>query len=101
MSCCVLQVLPSPHGAAAVTAFAVDPCWAVLATGGADHLVKLWAISSRQEPAAAQGAQQQGECATKEQQDKHDQPQQQAVSHVSVLPAYQSFTGHNGAVTGE
>ncbi|WIA37015.1 hypothetical protein OEZ86_013999 [Tetradesmus obliquus] len=85
----LLQVLPNPHGAAAVTAFALDPCGALLATGGADHLVKLWAISSRQEvaAAAAQAAQQ-------------GRQEQQAAGHVSVLPAYQSFTGHSGAVTG-
>ncbi|KAF6264700.1 hypothetical protein COO60DRAFT_1654818 [Scenedesmus sp. NREL 46B-D3] len=92
----LLQVLPNPHGAAAVTAFAVDPARAVLATGGADHLVKVWAISSRQELAAAQAAQQrpsqQGKCAHKE--------QQQAVAVTSVLPACQSFTGHSGAVAG-
>jgi hypothetical protein len=94
---CGVQVLPSPHGAAAVTAFAVDPARAVLATGGADHLVKLWAISSRQQLAEAQAAQQQtlqqGKHAPKEQ-------QQQAVGVVSALPACQSFTGHSGAVTG-
>jgi hypothetical protein len=80
-----------------VTAFAVDPASAVLATGGADHLVKLWAIRSRQELAQAQAAQQQPL-----QQAKHaakEQPQP-AGSVVSALPAYQSFTGHSGAVTG-
>jgi hypothetical protein len=59
--------------------------------------VKLWAISSRQELAAAQAAQQQplqqGKHAAKEQ-------QQQAIGVMSALPAYQSFTGHSGAVTG-
>ncbi|WIA16802.1 hypothetical protein OEZ85_013742 [Tetradesmus obliquus] len=87
----LLQVLPNPHGAAAVTAFALGPCGVLLATGGADHLVKLWAVSSRQELAAAAQAAQQG---------RQEQPQQQAAGPVSVLPAYQSFTGHSGAVTG-
>jgi hypothetical protein len=69
----------------------------VLATGGADHLVKLWAISSRQQLAEAQAAQQQ-----LLQQERHaaKEHQQQAIGFVSVLPPCQSFTGHSGAVTG-
>lgn len=71
----LLQSIPAPHGAAAVTAFAVDAGLRVVATGGADHLMKVWSINSS---SSSDGQQQ----------------QQQG------LPACQSFTGHLGPVTG-
>lgn len=40
----LLQQLPRPHGSYAVSHFCLDAAGAVLATCGADHLVKLWDV---------------------------------------------------------
>jgi WD40 repeat protein len=40
----LLQQLPQPHGASAVSHFCLDAAGAVLATCGADNLIKLWSI---------------------------------------------------------
>ena len=58
-------------------------------TGGADHLVKIWRVQSRQQLLQEQQQQQ--------------QQQGKAASELpsSDLPAHQSFTGHLGPVTGE
>lgn len=40
----LLQQLQQPHGASAVGHFCLDAAGAVLATCGADHLIKLWSV---------------------------------------------------------
>lgn len=78
----LLQIIPAPHGAAAVTAFtaAAAADLGVVITGGSDHLIKIWKISSRH---------------------VGDIQQQQQQQSIHVLPSCQSFTGHLGPVTGE
>jgi hypothetical protein len=70
----LLQRLDAPHGAAVCTSFALSPGGGVLATCGADHLLKLWDVSRGGGDAAA------------------------AV--VLAPPIPQAYAAHYGAVTG-
>ncbi|KAF8065716.1 WDR90 [Scenedesmus sp. PABB004] len=74
----LLQALLAPHGDAAVTCFALGG--QLLATGGADQMLRLWLL-----PGAA-------ELAAERQQAKGGARRQ--------LPPCQRFTGHTGPVTG-